>query len=115
MSTDQFILSVRDGDQSAVITASGDIDMANVGQLQEAIACAQLRCRALTLDLTAVTYCDSSTVRVLFDVAGTTALTIVISAAGPLQKLLSISGLDRITKVATVGQPPDQRQEREER
>ncbi|MCV7198473.1 STAS domain-containing protein [Mycobacterium angelicum] len=108
MNAQQFHFAPGEGDRAPVVTACGDIDLANVGELQEVIACAMVAANAVTLDLTAVTYCDSSTVRALFDAAATTQVTIVIADDSAVRTLLSISGLDRVANVITAnrGQSP---------
>lgn len=106
MNDGQFRLTEAEGGTPTVVSASGEIDLANVGKLKELIACAVAASPTITLDLAAVTYCDSSTVRALFDVAAATKLTVVIRETGPLKKLLSISGLDRVSDIVTVGHPP---------
>jgi anti-sigma B factor antagonist len=57
----------------------------------------------VTADMTAVTYCDSATIRALFMVARRARLTIRVSTAGPLtETLLKVSGLDQIATVITL-------------
>ncbi len=54
--------------------------------------------------MTAVTYCDSATIRALFLAARQARLTIQVAAAGPLSgTLLKVSGLDQIATVVTLG------------
>jgi len=87
----------------AVVRAAGDIDLTNVGQLQAALEGAAASSAAVTADLTAVSYCDSATIRALFIAAGLTGLTIRVSATGPLSAaLLKVSGLDQIATVVTL-------------
>ena len=89
--------------EPAVVRAAGDIDLTNVGEFQAALDQAAATSGAITADLTAVTYCDSATIRVLFIAARQSRLTIQVSAAGPINKtLLSVSGLDQITTVVTL-------------
>jgi anti-sigma B factor antagonist len=54
---------------------------------------------ALTVDLSAVSYCDSAAVRALFSVAAITKLSLVVRSEGPIRMLLSVSGLDRVATV----------------
>ena len=83
--------------------AAGDIDLTNVGQFQAALDQAAAASGAVTADLTAVTYCDSATIRALFIAARQARLTIQVSAAGPLNEtLLNVSGLDQIATVVTL-------------
>ena len=86
----------------ATVRAAGDIDLTNVGQFQAALDQAAAA-GDVTADLTAVTYCDSATIRALFMVARRARLTIRVSTAGPLtETLLKVSGLDQIATVITL-------------
>jgi anti-sigma B factor antagonist len=86
----------------AIVRAVGDIDLTNVGQFQAALDQAAATSSAITADLTAVTYCDSATIRALFIAARRARLTIQVSAAGPINEtLLRVSGLDQIAAVVT--------------
>jgi anti-sigma B factor antagonist len=90
--------------ESATVRASGDIDLTNVGQFQAALDQAAATSTAITADLTAVTYCDSATIRALFLAARQAELTIQVSTAGPItETLLKVSGLDQVATVVTRG------------
>jgi anti-anti-sigma factor len=85
------------------VRAAGDIDLTNVGQFQAALDQAAATSSAITADMTAVTYCDSSTIRALIIAARRARLTIQVAAAGPLNgTLLRVSGLDQIAAVVTL-------------
>ena len=87
----------------ATVRAAGDIDLANVGQFQAALEEAAAASSAITADLTAVTYCDSATIRALFLAARQARLTVKVSSAGPMNEtLLKVSGLDQIAAVVTL-------------
>ena len=89
--------------EPATVRAGGDIDLTNVGQFQAALDEAAAISSAITADLTAVTYCDSATIRALFIAARQARLTIQVSTAGPINEiLLKVSGLDQIVTVVTV-------------
>ena len=88
----------------ATVRAAGDIDLTNVGQFQAALEEAAAASTAVTADLTAVTYCDSATIRALFIAARQVRLTIKVSMDGPVtETLLKVSGLDQVTTVVTLG------------
>jgi anti-sigma B factor antagonist len=101
MSDDQFRLSAASGEQPPVVTATGEIDLANVGQFQDVMAQAVDNADAITVDLSGVSYCDSTAVRALFSVAATAKLNLVVRSTGPIKTLLSVSGLDRVATVTT--------------
>ncbi|HUN36136.1 MAG TPA: STAS domain-containing protein [Trebonia sp.] len=87
----------------ATVRAAGDIDLTNVGQFQAALDQAAATSSAITADMTAVSYCDSAAIRVLFAAARRARLTIQVSTAGPISEtLLKVSGLDQVVTVATL-------------
>jgi anti-anti-sigma factor len=86
--------------EPVIVHAAGDIDLTNVGQFQAALDQAAAASSAVTADLTAVTYCDSAAIRVLFIAARQARLTIQVAAAGPItETLLEVSGLDQVATV----------------
>jgi anti-sigma B factor antagonist len=101
MTDSQFQLSADEAEQPPVVTASGDIDLANVNEFQDVLTRAAADSAAITVDLSDVTYCDSAAVRALFAVAATTQLGLIVPATGTIMTLLSISGLDRVATVTT--------------
>src|SRR5271165_6948544 len=89
--------------EPAIVRAAGDIDLTNVGQFQAVLDQAAATSSAITADMTAVTYCDSATIRALFITARQAGLTIQVSTAGPINEtLLRVSGLDQIATVVTL-------------
>jgi anti-anti-sigma factor len=89
--------------EPATVRAAGDIDLTNVGQFQAALDQAAAASSAITVDLTAVSYCDSAAIRALFGAARRARLTIQVSSAGPISTtLLKVSGLDQVATVATL-------------
>jgi anti-anti-sigma factor len=101
MTDSQFRCSAAEAEQPPVVTASGDIDLANVNEFQDVLNSAAVDSDAITVDLSDVSYCDSAAVRALFAVAATTKLGLIVPATGPITTLLSISGLDRVATVTT--------------
>ena len=92
--TTPLTLSIdRRPDGRAVLTAVGEIDMSNAGQLRDALA--QAGDGPLVIDLTAVEYLDSAGLTVLFAHAGHLELV----ATPLLLPVLKISGLSEITEV----------------
>jgi anti-anti-sigma factor len=101
MTNSQFQMSPAEAEQPPVVTASGDIDLANVNEFSDVLTLAAADADAITVDLSDVTYCDSAAVRALFAVAATTKLGLIVPATGPIMTLLNISGLDRVATVVT--------------
>jgi anti-anti-sigma factor len=101
MTANQFRISAGEAEQPPLVTATGDIDLANVNEFQDVLTTAATDNHAIAVDLTDVTYCDSAAVRALFAVAATTKLSLVVPATGPIITLLNISGLDRVATMVT--------------
>ncbi len=87
----------------ATVWAAGDIDLTNVGLFQAALDTAAAA-GAFTVDLTAVTYCDSATIRALITAARQARLTIQVGTTGSVTNtLLKVSGVDQVATVVTLG------------
>jgi anti-sigma B factor antagonist len=98
MTTPLTLSTGRRPDGRAVLTATGEIDMSNAGQLGEALE--QAGDGPLIVDLTAVEYLDSAGLTVLF----THADHIELVAASLLVPVLTISGLSEITQLRKAAQ-----------
>ena len=61
----QFELLPASERAPVTVRAAGDIDLTNVGQFQAVLDEAVAAAKTLTVDLTAVTYCDSASIRAL--------------------------------------------------
>ncbi len=99
MNEPQLIMTVDALNQPPVVTAVGDIDLANVDQFEESLMRAAADAPAITVDISQVRYCDSTAIRALFAVAATTALTLIVSNTGPIRTALNVLGLDRTVTV----------------
>jgi anti-sigma B factor antagonist len=99
MTDARFAVTVASDEHPPTVVVSGDLDLANVDEFQDAMAKACSGSPALTVDLTAVSYCDSAAVRALFALAATTQLTMIVKPTGHITTLLAISGLDRVANV----------------
>ena len=88
-------------DGTAVLTAVGEIDMSNAGQLRDALD--QAGGGPLVIDLTSVEYLDSAGLTVLFSHADH----IELVATPLLVPVLRISGLSQITDVRQADPGPD--------
>jgi anti-sigma B factor antagonist len=97
--SEQFRLSAAKAEQPPVVTATGEIDLANVDQFAAVLEAAATGNATITVDLSRVSYCDSAAVRALFSVANGTKLQLLVPAHGPITTLLGISGLDRVATV----------------
>ena len=84
------------GQQPATVRAAGDIDLASAAQFQAALTEAAATSGEITADMTAVTYCDSAAIHVLFTVARDNRLTVVVPGTGPITTMLKVAGLDQV-------------------
>jgi anti-anti-sigma factor len=92
-----FDLTVERGDTVTAVAASGELDLATAPELSTAVA-AHHDARPLVLDLTAVTFIDSSGVRALIEAdrsrAGSSSRLVVLAGEGPVRRMLELCGLD---------------------
>lgn len=96
MTQGRFTVTMASAEKPPVVAVDGDIDLANVSDFADAMAKAVDGSPELTVDLTGVSYCDSSAVRALFSLAASTKLTMIVNSTGHIKTLLGISGLDRV-------------------
>ena len=99
MTQARFAVTVSSADQPPVVAVSGDVDLANIEEFEQAMSQARNGSEALTVDLTEVSYCDSAAVRALFALAADAQLTMIVRQTGHITTLLGISGLDRVATV----------------
>lgn len=99
MTQARFAVTTASPGHPPLVVVTGDIDLANVDEFQNAMTRACNGCRDLTVDLTGVGYCDSAAVRALFTLAAAARLTMIVKPTGHISTLLTISGLDRVVTV----------------
>lgn len=100
-----FNLTVEDHDGRRVVAATGELDLATAGALEDAVLPAVREGRHVVLDLRGLDFMDSSGVRVI--VAAHVAagehdgrLSLVRLESGtPIQRVLEISGLDSVLDI----------------
>ena len=98
----QFEFLPADERGPATVWAAGDIDLTNVGRFQAALDAAAAA-GPFTVDLTAVTYCDSATIRALIAAARQAQVTIAVGTTGSVTNtLLKVSGVDQVATVVTL-------------
>jgi anti-sigma B factor antagonist len=92
-------VEVRQEPGHVLVTVAGEIDIATVPQLQERLAAAAASGRPLIVDLDRVTFIDASGLGVLASAARRAAAhgasLQAVSARHHLQRLFTITGLDR--------------------
>jgi anti-sigma B factor antagonist len=108
-----FEVTVQRDDGVATIMVTGELDLATVPQLSAAVA-EHDDAGLLVLDLTAVTFIDSTGVRVLIEAdhscAGSGSRLVVLAGDGPVRRLLGLCELDgRLALVTEHPSPAAQR------
>ncbi|MGZ8786324.1 MAG: STAS domain-containing protein [Acidimicrobiia bacterium] len=81
----------------AIISPAGEIDLATVSQLEEALTASMGSDTDVAVDLTGVTFMDSTGLRALLaanqNLSGSGRRLALIVAGGPVDRLLDISGV----------------------
>ncbi len=92
-----FTLAWRDG--TCIVTIRGEIDLSNAGEFAAALRDAADAAKGLVVDLSEVSYIDSSGIAALFDLAekwtDASRLRVVAPEASPTHRVLSIARLNR--------------------
>ena len=96
MDDDLTITASRDG-STAIVTADGEIDLSNVGELRSAVTDAVEDCDRLRLDLSGIEFIDSTGLGGLLELrsmlrARNVTLEIV-AGDGPVRQAVEITGL----------------------
>jgi len=84
---------------ATVVTPVGEIDLATAPELGERLRDAVDRDDAVVVDLSHVTFIDSSGFRVLHETAGTTSTVLVVPPGSPVARALAIAGLGQLVPV----------------
>jgi anti-anti-sigma factor len=99
----QLRIAVTDQPGWAIVQPAGEIDLATVSQLEEALEASISGDSNVALDLTEVTFMDSTGLRAVLAVnetmtAGGRRLALIV-AAGPVDRLLDISGVGQTLEI----------------
>ena len=96
MDDDLTIRATRDG-STAIVTASGEIDLSNVGDLRIAVTDAAEDCARLRLDLSGIEFIDSTGLGGLLELRSTLRarnVTLeIVAGEGPVRQAVEITGL----------------------
>ena len=96
MDDDLSITATRDG-RTAIVTASGEIDLSNVGELRSAVTEAAEGCDLLRLDLSDIEFIDSTGLGGLLELRSTLrarSVTLeIVAGDGPVRQAVEITGL----------------------
>ena len=93
---DLTIHATRDG-STAIVSASGEIDLSNVGELRTAVTKAAEDCERLRLDLSEVDFIDSTGLGGLLELRSTlrhrNVVLELVAGDGPVRQAVEITGL----------------------
>ena len=96
MDDDLTITATSDG-STAIVTADGEIDLSNVGELRSAVTEAAEGCELLRLDLSGVEFIDSTGLGGLLELRSTLrarSVTLeIVAGDGPVRQAVEITGL----------------------
>jgi anti-anti-sigma factor len=87
---------VREVDGCSVVAAGGELDLWTCPALRKAVHVAAASSRRLVIDLTTVTFLDSSGIAVLLDAhlqRGHRAPVVLVGAVGMVRRVLEVSGV----------------------
>ncbi len=98
-----FTLAWRDG--TCIVTIRGEIDLSNAGEFAAALRDAADAAKGLVVDLSEVSYIDSSGIAALFDLAekwtDASRLRVVVPESSPAHRVLTIARLNRTMALDT--------------
>ena len=96
MDDDLTIRTTRNG-TTAIVAATGEIDLSNVGDLREAVTAACPDCDRLRLDLSEIEFIDSTGLGGLLELRSTLRardVTLeIVAGDGPVRQAVEITGL----------------------
>jgi anti-sigma B factor antagonist len=99
MDDDLRIRTAREG-STAIVSASGEIDLSTVGDLREAVTEAAQECDRLRLDLSGVEFIDSTGLGGLLELRSTLrarSVTLeIVAGEGPVRQAVEITGLGEL-------------------
>ena len=99
MDDDITIRATRDG-STAIVAASGEIDLSSVRELRTAVTAAAENCDRLRLDLTEVEFIDSTGLGGLLELRSTLRarnVTLeIVAGDGPVRQAVEITGLSEL-------------------
>jgi anti-sigma B factor antagonist len=105
---EQLHIAVRQGPDRLILELDGELDMANAGLLEEAVASADLNgALAVVLDLRALRFVDSTGLKVVFRIRSLVRQGgrqfAVTQSSGQVQRMLNLTRLDE--HVQTIDTP----------
>jgi anti-anti-sigma factor len=94
------IAASADSSEAPLITVAGEVDLSNVGLLEDAIDEATVeRPRKLIVDLRGVTFMDSTALHALFQARKHAASLILRAPSREARRVIELSGLDSVARI----------------
>jgi anti-anti-sigma factor len=102
----EFTVTTRRTADAVVIAPTGEIDLATVDALAQAVAAAREEAASIVLDLRDVTFMDSAGLRLVLEASRGGAGFAVVRGPREVQRLFDLVGLDE-GRLTMLDQPPD--------
>ena len=102
----EFSVTRRASGEAVVVAPVGEIDLATVDALAQALAAAREEAQSVVLDLREVTFMDSAGLRLVLETSRAGAEFAVVRGPREVQRLFDLVGLDE-RRLTMLDQPPD--------
>ena len=102
----EFSVTRRRAGDAVVVVPEGEIDLATIDELQDALDAAGEGATQVLLDLRGVTFIDSAGVRLVLEAMRTLPEFAVVRGGPEVARVFKLVGLDE--RVRIVDQPPDE-------
>jgi anti-sigma B factor antagonist len=107
---DLLRVTVEPLEDGCLIRAAGEVDMSTAGALRSELAAARAEAHTVVLDLSDVTFIDSSGLHLLLEASHSSAVTdwsfFLVRPSEPVRRLIELSGAaDLLTLVDPTGEP----------
>lgn len=102
----EFSVTARPSGEAVVVAPVGEIDLATVDALSQALAAAREESESIVLDLREVTFMDSAGLRLVLEASRQGASFAVVRGPREVQRLFDLVGLDE-RRLTMLDQPPD--------
>ncbi|MFD9889902.1 STAS domain-containing protein [Amycolatopsis sp. NPDC059027] len=90
-----FLTITRRGDDTAVLTVVGDIDVATADQFRAALLRCDARCSGLVVDLSRVDFLGCAGVRALLNAGERNPEMVVVASGHAVRRALKVTGAER--------------------
>jgi anti-anti-sigma factor len=102
----EFSVTRRPSGDAVVVAPVGEIDLATVDALEQALAAARAESERVVLDLRGVTFIDSAGLRLVLETSQTGGSFAVVRGGHEVQRVFDLVGLDE-RRLTMLDQPPD--------